>query len=345
MANSATSAAKRRRAGLSAPTFGNQPLTPPPPIQTQKPQPYNGPNVQNVPNGPNVQNGVNGQIGRPVGTQVLGENLHRMGLQQVISLLDNRILKVEKFVCDFDKMELPAKLSSLPLVAAEAPPVSSAVTTNTVSNVLDPSVLANVETIIQDTLNAHMDEFNHRYEILASEILNLKNIVMKLQSYTMDVNKVLMEERVRILSDITPPPTNNTWEKLDPENTIDCVEDSSIPITTDPVSSDTNDETNVENMVIVEIVTTSEPELVIEQEDVSSVLDPTMGSAAELSLSDAEERIRQLHLERRKALSAKLAGIQTTAEQELAENFGSAEVSELILEDPNGSNSNDNANE
>jgi hypothetical protein len=344
MANSATSAAKRRRAGLSAPTFGNQPLNPPPPIQTQKPQPYNGPNVQNVPNVPNVQNG---QIGRPVGTQVLGENLHRMGLQQVISLLDNRILKVEKFVCDFDKMELPAKLSALPPVAAEVPPVSSDVTTNTVSNVLDPSVLANVETIIQDTLNAHMDEFNHRYEILASEILNLKNIVMKLQSYTMDVNKVLMEERVRILSDITPPPTNNTWEKLDPENTIDCVEDSSIPISNDPVSSDTNDETNIENTVTVEIVTTSEPELVIEQEDVSSVLDPTMGSAVELSLSDAEERIRQLHLERRKALSAKLAGIQTTAEQELVENFGSAEVevSERILEDPNGSNSNDNANE
>jgi hypothetical protein len=45
-------------------------------------------------------------------------------------------------------------------------------------------------------------EFNDRYELLASEIQNIKDIVLKLQSYTMEVNKTLMEERVRILSDV-----------------------------------------------------------------------------------------------------------------------------------------------
>ena len=38
--------------------------------------------------------------------------------------------------------------------------------------------------------------------MLAEEIINLKNIVLNLQSYTMEVNKTLMEERVRILSDV-----------------------------------------------------------------------------------------------------------------------------------------------
>jgi hypothetical protein len=36
-------------------------------------------------------------------------------------------------------------------------------------------------------------------------IENLKNIVLNLQSYTMEVNKTLMEERVRVLSDIEQP--------------------------------------------------------------------------------------------------------------------------------------------
>ena len=51
-------------------------------------------------------------------------------------------------------------------------------------------------------LESHFSEFNHRYEILASEILNLKHIVMKLQSYTLDINKTLVEERIQVLSEI-----------------------------------------------------------------------------------------------------------------------------------------------
>jgi len=45
-----------------------------------------------------------------------------------------------------------------------------------------------------------LDEFNSRFETMAIEIENLKNIILSLQSYTMDVNKMLLEERVRILS-------------------------------------------------------------------------------------------------------------------------------------------------
>jgi hypothetical protein len=38
--------------------------------------------------------------------------------------------------------------------------------------------------------------------ILAGEVENLKDIVLKLQSYTMEVNKTLYEERIQVLSDM-----------------------------------------------------------------------------------------------------------------------------------------------
>jgi len=57
------------------------------------------------------------------------------------------------------------------------------------------------ELLVANSLSPHLDEFNHRYEILATEIMNLKNIVLKLQSYTLEVNKMLVDERIRVLSD------------------------------------------------------------------------------------------------------------------------------------------------
>jgi len=42
-----------------------------------------------------------------------------------------------------------------------------------------------------------VDEFNNRFELIVTEINSLKDIVMKLQSYTMEVNKMLVDERIR----------------------------------------------------------------------------------------------------------------------------------------------------
>jgi hypothetical protein len=47
-----------------------------------------------------------------------------------------------------------------------------------------------------------MSEFDEKFEVLANEIADLKDIVLRLQSYTMDVNKMLMEERINVLSDM-----------------------------------------------------------------------------------------------------------------------------------------------
>ena len=51
-------------------------------------------------------------------------------------------------------------------------------------------------------MNQLADEFNSKFEILAGELAELKDIVLKLQTYTMDVNKTLYEERIQVLSDM-----------------------------------------------------------------------------------------------------------------------------------------------
>jgi hypothetical protein len=38
--------------------------------------------------------------------------------------------------------------------------------------------------------------------MIVEEVATLKDIVLKLQTYTMDVNKTLLEERINILSDL-----------------------------------------------------------------------------------------------------------------------------------------------
>ena len=50
-----------------------------------------------------------------------------------------------------------------------------------------------------------VDEVQTRFDILAREISDLKDVILKLQSFTMDVNKTLLEERINILSDLNEP--------------------------------------------------------------------------------------------------------------------------------------------
>jgi hypothetical protein len=52
---------------------------------------------------------------------------------------------------------------------------------------------------IPSNITEVLDEFNGRFDQLAEEMAELKNIVLSLQSYTMDVNKMLLEERSQLL--------------------------------------------------------------------------------------------------------------------------------------------------
>jgi hypothetical protein len=71
-----------------------------------------------------------------------------------------------------------------------------------------------------------IDEYNTRFEILANEIGELKDIILKLQSFTMEVNKSLYDDRIHIMSEIPPPPvsneTNNFINQLNNEKNDEC---------------------------------------------------------------------------------------------------------------------------
>ena len=83
-------------------------------------------------------------------------------LQQVISVFDKRLIQLENFMKESSK---------------------------TVK--FNDDADGEQDNHISDILS----EFNSRFDIFAEEIGSLKEIVLKLQSFTMDVNKMLLEER------------------------------------------------------------------------------------------------------------------------------------------------------
>lgn len=49
--------------------------------------------------------------------------------------------------------------------------------------------------LMSSELQEIIEEFDKRYDMLAEEIANIKDIVLNLQSYTMGVNRMLLEDR------------------------------------------------------------------------------------------------------------------------------------------------------
>jgi hypothetical protein len=54
--------------------------------------------------------------------------------------------------------------------------------------------------VVPSNIKDVLDEFSERFNQLAEEVEGIKHIVLSLQSYTMDVNKMLLEERIQLLS-------------------------------------------------------------------------------------------------------------------------------------------------
>ena len=50
-----------------------------------------------------------------------------------------------------------------------------------------------------------IQEYDNRFNLIAQEIGELKETVLKLQTFTMDVNKTLYDERIKILGDLDKP--------------------------------------------------------------------------------------------------------------------------------------------
>jgi hypothetical protein len=216
MSNSATSAAKRRRAAPFLTTSGvptnflpesSQPITP--------------------------QSNI---------SQTQSSEQKMLTLPQVIALVDSRLSNLEKNVIE---------LKSQP----ETPNYESADVT---SNINEESV----KTIIDSIMFEHLREFNERYEILANEISDLKNVVMGLQSYTMNVNKILFEEKIKPIVSMSTHTSTNT----DNVNVSTALVNDLEPI----LQTDTQNE--VENTV-EEPILTSIVDSIVEDENSNQALD------------------------------------------------------------------------
>lgn len=89
-------------------------------------------------------------------------------LPQVIALVDRRLVVLETFMKEM-KTQAPAAPAS-----TKAPTMD----------------------------DEFVEDINSKFEMLANEIADLKDMLLKLQTFTMEVNKRLVDERIQLLSDV-----------------------------------------------------------------------------------------------------------------------------------------------
>jgi hypothetical protein len=113
-------------------------------------------------------------------------------LPQVISVVDARLIKLEKFMNETQQQHHHQ----------QSPDISPQISNNL------------------------LDEFQSRFDLLAQELMTLKDIVLKLQSYTMDVNKLLLEDR-----EVLTAPNNGLFELQNfDENQGTIIEEESLQV-------------------------------------------------------------------------------------------------------------------
>jgi hypothetical protein len=98
-------------------------------------------------------------------------------LPQVIALVDTRLIKLEQFMKESQEGNKVYK----PVVEFRD------ADSNQVSAESDPEQLTD--------LNDILEEYNSRFVLLAEELAVVKDTLLSLQKYTMDVNKMLLEDR------------------------------------------------------------------------------------------------------------------------------------------------------
>ena len=138
-----------------------------------------------------------------------------MSLPQVLKMFDSRLVTLEKATNE-------AKPHS---VVVESPGVSQEETT-----------------AIKEVLN----EYDERFQMLAGEIQEMKSALMKLQTYTMDVNKTLLEERVQYMTPVANTPSSTVDQSIDYDNIVATPEtieiiDANVDSTPENLSSEEND--------------------------------------------------------------------------------------------------------
>lgn len=115
-------------------------------------------------------------------------NTAGLTLPQVISLIDSRLSVLEKFMNDTTSVRIQRPVVNENITMTEVSPVQP--------SPVQPSAIQ------PSSIQPVLDEYNNRFIMLAEEIGQMKDTLIKLQSYTMDVNKMLLDERVNVLSDL-----------------------------------------------------------------------------------------------------------------------------------------------
>ena len=103
------------------------------------------------------------------------QNINTTGLTlpQVIAVIDHRLINLETFM-------------------KESKNLDNTLLENV--NVDQPTTPSNSIVMDVNEFNTFVDEINQRFQVLAEEVNGLKDALLKLQGYTMDVNKVLLNE-------------------------------------------------------------------------------------------------------------------------------------------------------
>ena len=202
MSTSAVTAAKKRRAGniVASPLFR--------------------PNVNNMDSSQrrvnrtteNLQNDTVRQLNTgvsPVNTQhnedISTSSLKKpMSLQQVITVFDKRLLTLEKAIIE-NKVPMETQNVSVNNVSVN----------NEVNIEHTQKMMEILREDLKITLTDQSKEFDYRTNMLATEITSLKEIVLKLQSYTLEVNQTLLEERQHFFNETENSIHIQSDEKLD----------------------------------------------------------------------------------------------------------------------------------
>lgn len=133
---------------------------------------------------------------------VNAEPAKKLTLQEVISVFDTRITALE----------------------TEIKSSNGSISSKGLSNIDENSEIVGV-----------LDEFNHRFEMIANEMSELKNTLLKLQTYTMDVNKMLLGERVQVLSELGSN-VNMTSDDVDINSVFSLTSNGNTTVTNEPSS-------------------------------------------------------------------------------------------------------------
>jgi hypothetical protein len=114
-------------------------------------------------------------------TEATSMDSPKLTLPQVIAVIDNRLINLEQFMKEVKENGIQSE---------------QLIDENTDNIELNDSS----SEVIKVPIAEYVVEMDKKFELLVEEISELKDIVLKLQSFTMEVNKTLMEDRIQILS-------------------------------------------------------------------------------------------------------------------------------------------------